>query len=68
MNLQILKSAISEDLGDTYPHVIVYDLKAKRKHPVVELGEYKKKNTSGIILCRPCLGLHLLLLGLSISS
>ena len=43
MNLQILKFAISEDLGDMYPHVIVYDLKTKRIHLVVELGEYKKK-------------------------
>ena len=29
--------------GDRYPHVIVNDLKTKCKHPVVELGEYKKK-------------------------
>ena len=42
-DVQILKFAISEDLGDTYPHVIVSDLKTKCKHPVVELGEYKKK-------------------------
>ena len=43
MDLQILKFAISEDLGDRYPHVIVNDLKTKCKHPVVELEEYKKK-------------------------